>query len=70
MLLNAAPGVNENVPNVFNRVIARGDHITGTDVDTRRRVAVLGASVARQLFPDVDPMGFDEAVDRALAGRA
>ena len=50
-------GVNENVPNVFDRVVARGDYITATDVDTRRRVAVLGASVARKLFPDVDPLG-------------
>jgi putative ABC transport system permease protein len=50
-------GVNENVPNVFDRVVARGDYITATDVDTRRRVAVLGATVARNLFPDVDPLG-------------
>ena len=50
-------GVNENVPNVFDRVVARGDYITATDVDTRRRVAVLGSSVARDVFPDVDPLG-------------
>ena len=50
-------GVNENVPNVFDRVVARGEYITATDVDTRRRVAVLGSSVARKLFPDVDPLG-------------
>jgi putative ABC transport system permease protein len=50
-------GVNESVPNVFNRVVARGDYITATDVDTRRRVAVLGSSVAQHVFPDVDPLG-------------
>jgi putative ABC transport system permease protein len=50
-------GVNENVPNVFDRVVARGDRITATDVDTRRRVAVIGSSVAQNLFPDVDPLG-------------
>jgi putative ABC transport system permease protein len=50
-------GVNENVPNVFDRVLARGDYITATDVDTRRRVAVLGSSVAAHVFPDVDPLG-------------
>jgi putative ABC transport system permease protein len=50
-------GVNENVPNVFDRVVARGDYITATDVDTRRRVAVIGASVAQNLFPEVDPIG-------------
>jgi putative ABC transport system permease protein len=50
-------GVNENVPNVFDRALARGDYITATDVDTRRRVAVLGYSIARHVFPDVDPLG-------------
>lgn len=50
-------GVNENVPNVFDRPVARGRAIGSTDVDTRRRVAVLGTTVARRLFPGVDPMG-------------
>jgi putative ABC transport system permease protein len=50
-------GVNENVPNVFDRPVARGDYITAADVDTRRRVAVLGSTVARRLFGDVDPLG-------------
>jgi putative ABC transport system permease protein len=50
-------GVNESVPNVFDRVVARGDYINASDVDTRRRVAVLGYSIARDLFPDVDPLG-------------
>lgn len=50
-------GVNETVPLVFNRPVARGSYLTATDVDTRRRVAVLGSSVARVLFADVDPLG-------------
>jgi putative ABC transport system permease protein len=50
-------GVNENVPNVFDRPIARGDYITASDVDTRRRVAVLGSTVVRRVFGDVDPLG-------------
>jgi len=50
-------GANENVPNVFNRPMARGEYITASDVDTRRRVAVLGASVVRRLFGDVEPLG-------------
>ena len=50
-------GVNENVPNVFDRPLARGEYITASDVDTRRRVAVLGDSVARRVFGDVDPLG-------------
>ncbi|MFZ0323413.1 MAG: ABC transporter permease [Actinomycetes bacterium] len=50
-------GTNENVPNVFNRPIARGDYLTRADVDTRRRVAVLGSNVAKTLFGDVEPLG-------------
>jgi putative ABC transport system permease protein len=50
-------GVNENVPYVFNRPLARGGYITRTDVDTRRRVAVLGSVVAKNLFGDLDPLG-------------
>jgi putative ABC transport system permease protein len=50
-------GVNENVTNVFDRGIARGDYISATDVETRRRVVVLGNSVARTVFDDIDPLG-------------
>lgn len=50
-------GTNENVPNVFDRPIARGDYLTSIDVDTRARVAVLGAKIADSLFGDVDPLG-------------
>ncbi|MEU4398873.1 ABC transporter permease [Micromonospora orduensis] len=50
-------GVLETTPAVFTRSLARGRYLTGTDVDTSRRVAVLGDSVARALFPDRDPLG-------------
>jgi putative ABC transport system permease protein len=50
-------GTNESVPLVFDRPIARGDYFTGADVDTRRRVAVLGSAVADELFPDMEPLG-------------
>jgi putative ABC transport system permease protein len=50
-------GTNENVPNVFDRPLDRGRYLSGTDVDTRRRVAVLGADLAATLFGDVDPLG-------------
>ncbi|GAB3952307.1 ABC transporter permease [Micromonospora vulcania] len=50
-------GVLETTPTVFTRSLARGRYLTGTDVDTGRRVAVLGDSVARALFPDRDPLG-------------
>ena len=50
-------GTNENMPNVFDRPMARGEYLTATDVDTRRRVAVLGSAVADELFGDVEPLG-------------
>ncbi len=50
-------GTNENVPNVFTRPVARGEYLTATDVDTRRRVAVLGSAVAKSLFGEVEPLG-------------
>jgi putative ABC transport system permease protein len=50
-------GTNESVPFVFDRPLARGQYFRATDVDTRRRVAVLGSAVADQLFADVDPIG-------------
>lgn len=50
-------GTNENVPNVMNRPLARGEYFTAADVDTRRRVVVLGSTVADTLFPDIEPLG-------------
>ncbi len=50
-------GTNETVPFVFNRPLARGEYFKATDVDTRRRVAVLGSQVADRLFGEIDPLG-------------
>lgn len=50
-------GTNENVPNVLDRPLARGRFLSRVDVDTRRRVAVLGSDVATELFGDVEPLG-------------
>ena len=50
-------GTNENVPNVLDRPLARGRFLSRADVDTRRRVAVLGSDVAAELFGDVEPLG-------------
>ena len=49
-------GVTETLPNVLTRTIARGQFLRASDVDTRRRVAVLGATTARDLFGEVDPL--------------
>jgi putative ABC transport system permease protein len=50
-------GTNETVPLVFDRPVARGSYLSRGDVDTRRRVAVLGAGTAKRLFGDRDPLG-------------
>jgi putative ABC transport system permease protein len=50
-------GVTESTPQVFVRSLAHGTYLTRSDVDTGRRVAVLGYGVARSLFGDRDPVG-------------
>jgi putative ABC transport system permease protein len=50
-------GVLETTPTVFVRHLDRGSYLTRSDVNTARRVAVLGAGVAGQLFGDRDPIG-------------
>jgi putative ABC transport system permease protein len=50
-------GTNETVPLVFDRPIARGSYLRHSDVETRRRVAVLGAATARALYRGRDPLG-------------
>jgi putative ABC transport system permease protein len=50
-------GTNETIPLVFDRSLARGGFFTASDVETRRRVAVLGADPADALFPGRDPVG-------------
>ncbi|GAA2115197.1 ABC transporter permease [Actinomadura alba] len=56
-------GANENVRNVFDRPLrAGGRYLTRTDVETRRRVVVLGSEVAQKIFGDVDPVGRQVAI--------
>jgi putative ABC transport system permease protein len=50
-------GVTETVPEVFVRPVSRGEFLRRSDVDTRRRVVVLGSSAAQQLYPGQDPVG-------------
>src|SRR4051812_8461868 len=50
-------GVTDSTPKVFTRSLARGGYLTRADVDTNRRVAVLGAGVAKALFGDRDAVG-------------
>jgi putative ABC transport system permease protein len=55
-------GTNENLRNVFDRPLRRGRYLTRADVETRRRVVVLGSESARQVFGDVDPIGRQLAI--------
>ena len=50
-------GVLETTPTVFTRQLALGSYLSRSDVDTARRVAVLGWGVAQRLFGDRDPVG-------------
>jgi putative ABC transport system permease protein len=50
-------GTLETSTSVFVRDVARGSYLTRTDVDTQRRVAVLGSTVARRLYGERDPVG-------------
>ncbi|NRQ31402.1 FtsX-like permease family protein [Nonomuraea sp. NN258] len=50
-------GTDQYLVNIFERPLDKGRTLSETDVDTRRRVAVLGAEVADRLFGDLDPIG-------------
>ncbi|HEX9889634.1 MAG TPA: ABC transporter permease [Nitriliruptorales bacterium] len=50
-------GITETYPEVVTRELDRGQLFSISDVVTARRVAVLGAKVAAELFPDTDPLG-------------
>ncbi|WP_101786437.1 ABC transporter permease [Nonomuraea indica] len=50
-------GTDQSLTGIFERPLAKGRPLSETDVDTRRRVAVLGAEVATRMFGDVDPVG-------------
>lgn len=56
--LNATlQAVTASYPDVLNRELARGQLFRESDVLTSRRIAVLGAAVAEELFAGQDPIG-------------
>jgi putative ABC transport system permease protein len=50
-------GVTDTVTQVFVRSLGHGGYLTRSDVDTQRRVAVLGSAVAQSLYGERDPVG-------------
>jgi putative ABC transport system permease protein len=42
---------------VWNRGVTRGSYFTAADVQSAARVAIVGETVVRDLFPSVDPVG-------------
>jgi len=60
-------GVTEDYSSVRNSPVATGEWITKAEVDSRSSVAVLGDTVAQQLFPDGDPIG--QTVRMSVGGR-
>lgn len=57
-------GCTVSYPEIRNYRIAQGRFFDQDELDGRRRVAVLGAYVAEELFPDADPVGAEIKVDR------
>ncbi|WP_336209794.1 ABC transporter permease [Nonomuraea sp. LPB2021202275-12-8] len=58
-------GTDQNLVNIFERPVGKGRPLSETDVDTRRRVAVLGSEVADRMFGDLDPIGRQVTVSGA-----
>ncbi|MFO7726430.1 MAG: ABC transporter permease [Oceanipulchritudo sp.] len=60
---NSIFGTNENflLTNKYN--IAHGRNLTTTDLEFNRPVIVLGADIAEELFPDMDPLGKSVVAD-------
>jgi putative ABC transport system permease protein len=60
-------GTSETYSSVRNTDIAEGDWLTRAQLEARSSVVVLGDSVAKQLFPDSDPIG--QTVRISVSGR-
>ncbi len=50
-------GTSENFPYIFSLQMDEGHFLTEGDVERRRRVVVLGYGPAKDLFPNMDPIG-------------
>jgi macrolide transport system ATP-binding/permease protein len=57
-------GVGVNYPAMHNAVPAYGKFFTESDIKTRNRVAIIGQTVATNLFGDSDPIGQQIKINR------
>jgi putative ABC transport system permease protein len=48
---------DENFPTLNRIPIAKGRHLSASDMRTRANVCVIGDEIAKKLFPDQDPIG-------------
>jgi putative ABC transport system permease protein len=56
-LLNTVRGIDVSFESIRNTIPARGRFIDAIDVQQRRRNCFLGATIAKALFKDMDPVG-------------
>ncbi|MBD3372967.1 MAG: FtsX-like permease family protein [Candidatus Coatesbacteria bacterium] len=50
-------GGNEYISRIYSLPVEHGRDFTPTDIQSRRRVVVLGAGIVESLFPNQDPLG-------------
>jgi putative ABC transport system permease protein len=50
-------GTSQNFPYMFNLLMDEGHFLTELDITRRRRAVVLGFGPAKDLFPNMDPIG-------------
>lgn len=56
-------GVSERAERAWNRTVSRGEYFDASAVASTARVALIGETVARDLFADEDPLGAEIAVE-------
>ena len=59
-------GTTPDLPKCANLPLAAGRYLTEADLESEAKVAVIGHTVARQLFPLEDPVGLSFRVDTSV----
>jgi putative ABC transport system permease protein len=57
-------GTTTGFPSVRDMTLASGRYFSQTDIDRKNKVAILGATLAQELFGDTSPIGQVVTVDR------